>query len=123
MNGFELAYPSRKHPRLVEPDHANVTGEFLQTVLDHANTIGLDVVAGLSTTGHCDRALQEYPELAGVHADGRRWQCAMCHNHPGARDYVRDLLDEVHGPVSLDSRGSFCIRRKWANIATAPAVP
>jgi hypothetical protein len=95
MNGFELPYPSRMYPRLVEPDHANVAGDFLQSVIDHAAGIGLEVVAGLSTTGHCDRALQEYPELAGVHADGRRWQCAMCHNHPGAQDYVRVLLDEV----------------------------
>lgn len=95
MNGFELPYSSRKHPRLVEPDHANVAEDFLQSVIDHAAGIGLEVVAGLSSTGHCDRALQEYPELAGVHADGQRWQCAMCHNHPGAQDYVRVLLDEV----------------------------
>jgi hypothetical protein len=95
MNGFELPYPSRKHPQLVEPDHVNVTHEFLQSALDHAARIGLEVVAGFSTTGHCDRALQVYPDLAGVHADGQRWKCAMCHNHPQAQLFVFDVLNEV----------------------------
>lgn len=95
INGFELAYPSRKYPRLVEPDSANVTSEFLQQLIDYATSIDLEIVAGLSTTGHCDRALQIYPELAGVHADGKRWQCAMCHNHPQAQRFVLDVVNEV----------------------------
>jgi len=95
LNAFELPYPSRRFPELVESDHANVLREFLPELLVYARRIGLDVVAGMSTTGHCDRALQLHPEWAGVHADGTRWQCAMCHNNPLAREFVQDLVEEV----------------------------
>lgn len=95
MNGFELPYPSDRHPELVEPDHANVHSEFFQALVDDVNALGIEVVAALCTTGHCDRAIQLHPEWAGVHADGRRWQCAMCHNNPGARRYACNILEEV----------------------------
>lgn len=101
LNAFELPYASRKYPKLIESDHANVRQEFLPALLDYANNIGMEVIAGMSSTGHCDRALQIYPELAGEHADGNRWQCAMCHNNSLSRNFVRELnaeiLERYHG--------------------------
>jgi hypothetical protein len=95
MNGFELPYPSYAYPAVVEPDHVNVRREFFQGVLDFAGTLGLEIVASISTTGHCDRAVELYPHLAGRHADGKPWQCAMCHNNPEAQRYVRTVMSEV----------------------------
>jgi hypothetical protein len=97
MNGFELPYPSRAYPALVEPDHVNVRQEFFQGVLDFAQTLGLEIFASFSTTGHCDRAIEVYPQMAGRHADGQSWQCALCHNNPQAREYARTILTEVLG--------------------------
>lgn len=95
MNGFELPYPSRAFPELVEHDHVNVQREFFQGVLDFAQALGLEIIASFSTTGHCDRAIELYPHLAGRHADGKPWQCAICHNNPEARHYARTVMSEV----------------------------
>jgi hypothetical protein len=95
MNAFELPYPSQAYPELVEPDHVNVQREFFGKLLEFARGLGLEMIASFSTTGHCDRALELYPELSGRHADGNRWQCAMCHNNPRAREYARTVMTEV----------------------------
>lgn len=95
INAFELPYPSEAYPSLVEKDHANVRGEFFQDLIDYTKASGLDMIAGLSTTGHCDGALLAMPELGGIHEDGKRWQCAMCHNNPGTIEYARTVVSEV----------------------------
>jgi hypothetical protein len=95
MNSFELPYPSEAYPELVEHDHVNVQREFFQDLLDYAQTLGMQIIAAFSTTGHCDRAIEVFPHLAGRHADGKPWQCAICHNNPQAKHYVQTVMREV----------------------------
>jgi len=115
LAGGRLPYPSERFPELVEPGHLNVEDEFFQSVINSANSRGMEVVAVLSTTGHAGAMADLRPELAiepgprqtaavpaftSAFPEGMQDGEApvgtgiLCHHKAGARDYATGVAQE-----------------------------
>lgn len=96
LNGYTLAYPSRRYPALRDQHARNVTDNFFLELIDFGHVHGVKTYLMLTTDGHArDFSLAE-PSAARRDAQGK-----PCHHfglaleHPLTRRYIFDVLDEV----------------------------
>ncbi len=96
VNGYTLAYPSRRYPELRDRHARNVTDNFLRALIDHGHAHGVQTHLMLTTDGHARDFSRAHPETARLNAAGQ-----PCHHfglaleHPLTRRYLFDVLDEV----------------------------
>jgi len=96
LNGYTLAYPSRRYPALRDPHARNVTDNFLGALIDHAHACGVKVFLMLTTDGHARNFSRAWPEACRCGADGQPGpHYGLALEHPLTRRYVFDVLDEV----------------------------
>ncbi len=96
LNGYTLAYPSRRYPELRDRHARNVTENFLGELIDHAHGCGVQVHLMLTTDGHARDFSRACPAAARVDEQGK--PCAhfgLALEHPLTRRYILDVLDEV----------------------------
>lgn len=96
VNGYTLAYPSRLYPELRDRHARNVTDNFLRRLIDFGHDHGVKTYLMLTTDGHGRDFVRAHPETARLDAAGR--PCAhhgLALEHPAARRYIFDVLDEV----------------------------
>jgi hypothetical protein len=96
VNGYTLAYPSRRYPGLRDRHARNAQRSFLRELIDHAHGCGVQVHLMLATDGHARGFSRAYPEAARRDAQGRPGeQFGLALEHPLTRRYIFDVLDEV----------------------------
>ncbi len=96
VNGYTLAYPSRRYPALRDRHARNVAENFLRELIGHAHGCGVKVHLMLTTDGHARDFSRAHPEAARRDAAGQPGeQFGLALEHPLARQYIFDVLDEV----------------------------
>ncbi len=96
VNGYTLAYPSRRYPQLRDRHARNVSDNFLRELIDHAHGCGVKVYLMLTTDGHARDFSRLHPEAARQDESGRPGeQFGLALEHPLTRRYIFDVLDEV----------------------------
>ncbi len=96
LNGYTLAYPSRRHPGLRDRHCQNVAENFLGAVIAHAHRRGVKVYLMLTTDGHARDFCRAHPEAARRNADGTPGpHHGLALEHPLTRRYLYDTLEEV----------------------------
>lgn len=96
VNGYTLAYPSRRHPGLCDRHARNVTDNFLRELIGFGHAHGVKTYLMLTTDGHGRDFVRAHPETARLNAEGR--PCVhhgLALEHPATRRYIFDVLDEV----------------------------
>ena len=95
-NGYTLAYPSRRYPSLVDRYARNAQDNFLRELIDHAHRCGVKVYLMLATDGHARDFSRAHPAAARRDEYGKPCaQFGLALEHPLARRYIFDVLDEV----------------------------
>ena len=96
VNGYTLAYPSRRYPALRDRHARNAQRSFLRQLIDHAHRCGVKVYLMLTTDGHARDFSRAFPEAARRDAHGRPGaHFGLALEHPRTRRYIFDVLDEV----------------------------
>jgi len=96
VNGYTLAYPSRRYPALRDPHARNARENFLGELIDHAHSCGVKVYLLLTTDGHARDFSRAHPETARLGESGQPCvQFGLALEHPLTRRYIFDVLDEV----------------------------
>ena len=96
VNGYTLAYPSRRYPALRDHHARNVADNFLGELIDHAHGCGVKVYLMLTTDGHARDFSRAHPEAARLDEAGKPCpHFGLTLEHPLTRQYVFDVLDEV----------------------------
>jgi len=96
LNGYTLAYPSRRYPELRDRFARNVTDNFLGDVIAHAHRCGVKVFLMLTTDGHGRDFSVAHPEAVRRDATGGPGpHHGLALEHPATRRYLFDVLEEV----------------------------
>ena len=96
VNGYTLAYPSRRYPALRDPHARNARENFLRELIDHAHGCGVKIYLMLTTDGHARDFSRAHPETARLNESGQPCaQFGLALEHPLTRRYIFDVLDEV----------------------------
>lgn len=96
VNGYTLAYPSRRYPALRDRHARNARENFLRELIGHAHGCGVKIYLMLATDGHARDFSRAHPETARLGESGRPCaQFGLALEHPLTRRYIFDVLDEV----------------------------
>ena len=96
VNGYTLAYPSRRYPALCDRHAQNVKANFLGELIEHAHGCGVKVYLMLSTDGHARDFSRAHPGTARLNAQGEPDpQFGLALEHPLTRRFILGVLDEV----------------------------
>ena len=98
LNGYTLAYPSKKYPGLRDRNSRNASEDFLGGLIRRAHANGVRVHLALTSDGHARDFSRARPAAVRLDAEGRPDpHFGLALEHPLTRGYIFDVLDEVLG--------------------------
>ncbi|MCC6415732.1 MAG: hypothetical protein IT582_07480 [Opitutaceae bacterium] len=96
LNGYTLAYPSRRYPALRDRHARNARDNILRALIDHGHAHGVQTHLMLTTDGHARDFCHAHPAAARLDATGQPGpDFGLALEHPLTRQYIFDVLDEV----------------------------
>ena len=96
LGGHYYAYPSKKHPELVEWDSVNALEDFLPELIDYAHELGVQVILAIGTTGSSGAYWLDHPEFRAKKENGSDVGFGMlCPEREEVWGLVREVLEEV----------------------------
>jgi hypothetical protein len=96
LNGYTLAYPSEKYPKLRDPYSLNVKFNFLQKLVPYAHSRGVRIFLTMTTDDHAEGFGRLHPEAVRIDRDGHeRAARALDLENPLTQEYIRDIFEEA----------------------------